>query len=154
MYKRQDRGTAVAFSKLTVENRQAVDFALMQLTKLNKAGRTVKNILRLGAARILFGNNTEAQAVHASVELCKAFGKGAQGKFVNAVLRNLARQKDQIPWPEEQNDPMGFYSVRYSWPKFAVEQAFSLLGAEQACAFLKYRAPQPTTCLLYTSRCV
>ena len=25
-----DRGTAVAFSKLTVENRQAVDFALMQ----------------------------------------------------------------------------------------------------------------------------
>ena len=147
-----DRGTAVAFSKLTVENRQAVDFALMQLTKLNKAGRTVKNILRLGAARILFGNNTEAQAVHASVELCKAFGKGAQGKFVNAVLRNLARQKDQIPWPEEQNDPMGFYSVRYSWPKFAVEQAFSLLWAEQACAFLKYRAPQPTTVRINPSK--
>ncbi len=32
-----DRGTAVAFSKLTVENRQAVDFAYV-FYQLNKAG--------------------------------------------------------------------------------------------------------------------
>lgn len=147
-----DRAAAVAFAKLTAENRQAVDFALSQFAKLNKAGRTVRNILRLGAARILFGQNTEAQAVHASVELCKAFGKGAQGRFVNAVLRNLVRQKEQIPWPEEQSDPIGFYSVRYSWPEFVVKQVFSLLEKEQARAFLQYRAPQPTTVRINPAR--
>ncbi len=140
-----DRAAAVAFSKLAVENRQAVDFALSHVTKLNKAKRTVRNILRLGAARILFGQNTDAQVVHASVELCKAWGKREQAKFVNAVLRNLVRQKDEIPWPEEQSDPIGFYAVRYSWPVFAVKQAFALLGADQACEFLRYRTPQPIT---------
>ncbi len=39
------------FSKLTVENRQAVDFALMQLTKLNKAGRTVQKHFAVGRSR-------------------------------------------------------------------------------------------------------
>ena len=137
-----DRSAAVAYAKLVVENRQAVDFALGQYTKLNKAGRTVRNILRLGAARILFGNGADAQAVHGSVELCKAVGKGAQSKFVNAVLRNVSRNKTQIPWPDEKADPLAFYSVRYSWPQFAVAEAFDLLG-DGAKEFVSYTAPQP-----------
>ena len=137
-----DRSAAVAYAKLVVENLQAVDYALGQYTKLNKAGRTVRNILRLGAARILFGNGADAQAVHGSVELCKAVGKGAQSKFVNAVLRNVSRNKTQIPWPDEKADPLAFYSVRYSWPQFAVAEAFDLLG-DGAKEFVSYTAPQP-----------
>ena len=140
-----DRSAAVAFAKLVVENKQAVDFALSHFTKLNKCGRTLRNILRLGTARILFGQGEQAQIVHASVELCKAFGKGAQGKFVNAVLRNLVRQREQIPWPDRKKDLIGFFSTKYSWPKFAVEQAILLLGEEQAERFLSCRLPQPVT---------
>ena len=102
----------------------------------------MRNILRLGAARILFGNGADAQAVHGSVELCKAVGKGAQSKFVNAVLRNVSRNKTQIPWPDEKADPLAFYSVRYSWPQFAVAEAFDLLG-DGAKEFVSYTAPQP-----------
>lgn len=140
-----DRATAVAYTKLTVENRQAVEYALSQYTKLNKAGRTVRNILRLGTARLLFGSGTDAQAVNGSVELCKATGKGAQAKYVNAVLRNVAQHKDRIPWPNRAKDPVAYHSVRYSWPSFAVEEAFRLLGEEEAHDFLSYRAPQPVT---------
>lgn len=140
-----DRAVAVAYTKLTVENRQAVDYALCQYTKLNKAGRTVRNILRLGTARLLFGSGTDAQAVNGSVELCKSAGKGAQTKFVNAVLRKIAQNKQNIPWPKREQDPIAYYSVRYSWPAFAVEEAIRLLGEKEAYDLFSYRTPQPVT---------
>ena len=40
--------------------------------------------------------------------------------FVNGVLRNLDRSKNEIPWPKKEDDPITYLSVRYSVPEWLV----------------------------------
>ena len=131
------RAAANAYARTAVENLRAIDFALSQVTDLRKCGHVIRNILRLGAGRILFSDAPDAVVVSASVELARSSKKQAQTKYVNAVLRNLSRQKTQIPWP--QDNAVQRLSVRYSWPDMAVEEAIRLLGESGAEAFCSAR---------------
>lgn len=49
--------------------------------------------------------------------------------FVNGVLRNIARTKTQIAYPDE-TDPVKCYSVRYSMPEWLVTLFLEERGAE------------------------
>ena len=145
----KDRSAAVAYGKLTLENLFAVDFALSQVTDISRCKKQIRNILRLAAARLLFTNTPSAVCTDAAVELAKAVGKGAQARYVNAVLRNLGRKREEIPWPKQEENPIQALSIRYSWPEFAVEEAIELFGIEEACAFL---APRPARIALRNQR--
>ena len=134
------RAAALAYVRLTLENWQACEFVLTQYAKLNQCGRTVRNILHMGAARLLFSQVEDAAVVHGAVELTRACGKGAQSKFVNAVLRNVSRNKEQIAWPAVQTHPAQALAVRYSWPQWAAQEAIEILGVEQAEQFLSSRS--------------
>jgi len=52
----------------------------------------VKNILRLGAVQLLFSRTPPHAAVDSSVRMCKERGFEKYGKLVNAVLRRLGRE--------------------------------------------------------------
>ncbi len=54
--------------------------------------RAARNVLRLGAAQILFMEIPDHAAVDTSVRLFKAAGEGGFAKLVNAVLRRLTRE--------------------------------------------------------------
>ncbi|MCD8494117.1 MAG: hypothetical protein LRY39_01660 [Alphaproteobacteria bacterium] len=56
-----------------------------------EASPVVHNILRLGAAQILFMNVPDHAAVDTSVRLIEARQMDRQKGFVNAILRNIAR---------------------------------------------------------------
>lgn len=56
-----------------------------------EANRMVHNILRLGAAQILFMNVPDHAAVDTSVRLIEAQKMERQKGFVNAILRNITR---------------------------------------------------------------
>lgn len=134
------RAAALAYVRLTLENWQACEFILAQYTKLNQCGRTVRNILRMSTARLLFSQAADATVVHAAVELTRASRKGAQSKFVNAVLRNVSRHKEHIPWPDVRTQPSYALAVRYSWPQWAAQEAVDILGVEEATQFLSCRS--------------
>lgn len=150
VFKEQDlnesaRGAATALVRTTMENLIAVDFALSTLTDMRRCGRAVKNILRLGAARILYMDMEDAVAVHAAVEMCKRAGKTAQNRYVNGVLRALAANKHSIPWPKQEEDAMQYLSIRYSWPLWAVKQSVKRLGFSQAERMLQNKGQDYVT---------
>ena len=134
------RAAAVAISRMVIENLTAIDFALSHVTKLNRCKPRERNILRIGAARILYTDMPAGQAVNSAVEMCAAAGGYAQKGFVNATLR--AFSKTTIPWPSGTPDAL---AIRYSWPVWACEEAVALLGMEQAEAFLRYRSDNGVT---------
>lgn len=135
----KDRSAAAAYGKLTLEHLYGVDFALSKVTDLKKCKKQVRNILRMAASRLLFTDTPPAICTHAAVELAKSIGKGGQANYINAVLRNLARQKEEMEWPDEKEDAVAALSIRYSWPEFAVQEAIALFGVEEAKAFLAPR---------------
>jgi 16S rRNA (cytosine967-C5)-methyltransferase len=76
--------------------------------------------------------------VNESVELAKGIrGKGGAG-FVNAVLRSTIRQKNEIPYPEIDEDPARHLSVVQSHPLWLVRRWVKEMGVEETlrvCTF-------------------
>ncbi|MBM09876.1 MAG: MFS transporter [Magnetovibrio sp.] len=59
---------------------------------LPKKARVAQDVLRLGAAQILFMEVPDHAAVHTSVQLFHAEGEGRYAKLINAILRRLTRE--------------------------------------------------------------
>jgi 16S rRNA (cytosine967-C5)-methyltransferase len=121
--------------------RGKLDWVIRSFSKVpfEKIELETLNILRLGLYQILFLSRTPASAaVNESVELAKGIrGKGGAG-FVNAVLRSTIRQKNEIPYPEIDEDPARHLSVVQSHPLWLVRRWVKEMGVEETlrvCTF-------------------
>ena len=113
-----------------------------------KLDLTVRSALRLGAYQLLFLTRVPARsAVDESVKLTRKFCKnpGAAG-LVNAVLRNIERNKSELTPPAD-------LSVRYSHPQWLVDLFLERLGAEETERLLEcHNGDVPTMAQVNTCR--
>ena len=94
------------------------------------------DILRVGAYQILFLDKVpDSAAVNTSVELAKLCKRGQAAGLVNAVLRKISQNKENLPNIPDR-DEARYLSIRYSHPKWLVKRLLALLGREEAEAFL------------------
>jgi len=86
-------------------------------------------LLRLGAYQIFWLDRVpERAAVHTSVELAKRFAHPGIGSLVNAVLRRLLRESEQIRYPCRGDDPVAYLAVYHSHPEWLVERWLARWG--------------------------
>jgi 16S rRNA (cytosine967-C5)-methyltransferase len=121
--------------------RERLDWLIRHFSKVpfEKIELGILNILRLGLYQILFLSKTPfSAAVNESVELAKDIrGKGGAG-FVNAILRSILREKEQIPYPNIREDPALHISVVESHPLWLVRRWIEEMGQEETvriCTF-------------------
>lgn len=101
--------------------------------KMEKLSPWILNILRLGAYQILYMTRVpHSAACNESVNLAGRYGHKASAGFVNAVLRNIARNGAWVAVPSKEQDLTGYLSVRYSYPKWLVEKYIGLFDTEFA----------------------
>lgn len=94
------------------------------------------DILRMGAYQILFLDKVpDSAAVNTSVELAKLFKRGQASGLVNAVLRKISQNKNDLPAIPDR-DTERYLSIRFSHPKWLVKRLLALLGREETEAFL------------------
>ena len=86
----------------------------------------VRTILKIAMYNIKYLGKKPYAVLDNAVELTKKLGKGAMSGFVNAFLRKFLNSK--IEFPEELLD---FFSVKYSYPKFAVEALLKKYNKER-----------------------
>lgn len=99
------------------ERRITIDYIISQFSKLklNKIAPNVLNAARLGIYQILYMDRIpESAAVNESVKLAKSAGGQRSAGFVNAILRNVIRNKNSISFPA---DEIEYLSVYYSYPQ-------------------------------------
>ena len=90
------------------------------------------DILRMGAYQILYLDKIpDSAAVNESVKLAKLFKRGQASGLVNAVLRKISQNKNNLP-PIPERDTERYLSIRYSHPKWLVKRLVKLLGREEA----------------------
>ena len=77
----------------------------------------------------------DSAAVNTSVELAKLSGRGQAAGLVNAVLRKVSQNKENLP-EIPQRDEVKYLSIRYSHPKWLVKRLLSLLGRTETEALL------------------
>ncbi len=92
----------------------------------------VKNAMRVALYQIMFLDKIPAYAaIDESVEIVKQIQSERTAGLVNAVLRNLHRNMDIIRYPDKELDPVYYYSVFYSHPKWMVKRWMDRFGEEE-----------------------
>lgn len=79
-------------------NRAELDELLGQTAdnwSLSRMAATDRNILRLGAFEILFGDTPDRVAINEAVELAKRFGSAHSAQFVNGILDRLLHRHQE-----------------------------------------------------------
>ena len=121
-----------------MQNRLLLDFYLGAYCsqKVDHLQPPLLEILRIGAYQILFLDKIpHSAAVNQAVEQAKDNGRAKAAGLVNAVLRQLSRNKVHLPRIPDQ-DALHSLSIRYSHPKWLVKRLLAILGREEAEAFL------------------
>lgn len=118
----------------TLEKRITLDWAIdtVSQTPVRKMKPLIRSLLRLSAYQILYMESVpDSAACNEAVRLAKKRGFSSLSGFVNGVLRSLSRRKDQLPWPDPQENAVKSMSVRCSLPEWLVELWLEQYGTEQ-----------------------
>ena len=121
-----------------MQDRLLLDFYLGSYCsqKIDHLQPPLAEILRIGAYQILFLDKVpDSAAVNQAVEQAKANGRDKASGLVNAVLRQVSRNKNDLPLIPDR-DEVQYLSIRYSHPKWLVKRLLALLGREEAEAAL------------------
>ncbi|WP_277668279.1 16S rRNA (cytosine(967)-C(5))-methyltransferase RsmB [Caproiciproducens galactitolivorans] len=119
----RDKALASAIFYGVLERRLTLDYILNQFSKtpVSKMSPVVLEILRMGAFQILYLEKIpNSAAVNESVNLAKANKAAKASGFINAVLRSLIRNIDQIKMPDAQTEPRTALSIQYSCPEWII----------------------------------
>lgn len=107
----------------TLERQITIDWILNKFCSLKRANSWAINILRMGCYQIMYMDRVPDFAVcDESVKLCKKYCNKALAGFVNGVLRNIIRHKDDISFPSKEDDPVLNLSLTYSYPVWLVKK--------------------------------
>lgn len=114
-----------------VRNRNKLDWIISQFSTKDLADTPIwiKNILRMGVYQLLFLDRVPDYAVcNESVQLAKKYGNPKVAKFVNSILRNIIRDRENICWPDKDKEPALYISVVYSHPYWIIERWLKRFG--------------------------
>ena len=139
-----------------IERQIQIDYILDSFSKTPTAKMQpfIRNLLRMSVYQILFMDQVPDSA--ACNEAVKLAGKhkfqGLKG-FVNGVLRNIARNRDKIAYPDRSIDGGAKYlSTLYSMPEWICNMWLETYGFEKTEGMLKFfLEPRPTTVRLSLS---
>lgn len=136
-----DRAFLTELTYGVVRWRAKLDWTIRHFSRVSfeKIELNISTILRLGLYQIFFLTKTPSSAaVNESVELAKKIRGSGGGGFVNAILRSALREKEEIPYPDADKDPMLHISVIQSHPLWFVRRWAEEVGLEETikiCAF-------------------
>ena len=128
-----DRALATELVYGTVRMQGSIDYVLNLFLKkpLDALPVWILLILRLGVYQMLYMDKIpDRAAVNEAVNLAKKYGHPGTVKFVNGVLRNISRSRENIKFPSRDKDLADFISTVYSHPKWLVKRWLSLYGEE------------------------
>lgn len=129
--KDQDRGFTTELIYGVIENRNYLDYVMNKLSKMKaeKMQMHVRIFLEMGIYQILFLDSvSDYAAVNETVNLVNEFDKKSSG-FVNAILRNVIRQKETIA-KVDITDNIMYLSTKYSYKPWMIKNWVEKFGQE------------------------
>lgn len=119
---RRDSALASRLSLGVLQNSAYCDYCIECFRTGGKLEPRVREILRLGVYQLLFMDKIPPRAaVNESVALCRTVGLERAAGLVNALLRRVAENREQIP-PVPGEGTAHYLSVRYSHPQWLAER--------------------------------
>lgn len=134
-----------------IERKITLDYYINLISerKIEDIDLAVRIMLRLGLYQLLYMTKIpESAAVNESVKLATRFyAKKNSDAFINAVLRNFLRRKDDIRLPDRKKDPYRYLSVMYSVPEWICRLWVHTYGNAKAVRILESLSAHPAMTL-------
>ena len=115
---KKERSFITRVTEGTLEHMMEIDYILDQFSKVKvkKMKPVIRNIMRSAVYQMKYMDSVPVSAAcNEAVKLDVRKGFGSLRGFVNGVLRNVARNLDQIAYPTE---PRQRLSIQYSMPEW------------------------------------
>lgn len=136
----RDRDLVTELVYGTLEKQITLDYFLDRHMERPDIEGVIRDIMRMSAYQILFLTRIpESAAVDEGVKLVRLLHRDAFAGLVNAVLRNIVRQKDDLPWPDREATPALYLSIRHSLPLWIAERLTEAYGEAEAEAIAAYQ---------------
>ena len=129
----RDRAFIKRVTEGTLERQRELDYYLDHFSSVpvRKMKPLVRCLLRMSVYQLVYMDAVPDSAV--CNEACKLAAKRKFGNlrgFVNGVLRNISRSRENLPLPDEAEEPVGYLAVKYSMPDWLVELWLAEYGRE------------------------
>lgn len=133
----------------TLERLISIDYVLQSYStvKVKKMKPFIRSLLRMSVYQILYMDKVPDSAVcNEAVKIASKRGFYQLKGFVNAVLRNIVRNKNRLEKPDRTKNPVLYFSLLYSMPEHLVKLLLKQYGEKTAEKILKaYLAEKPFT---------
>lgn len=126
-----------------IENQRYIDYMLNKMSKIKvkKMNYSVRTVLRMGVYQMIFLDKVEDYAaINESVKIMKKMDQRSSG-FVNAVLRNIGRNKDKVK--NINIDTIDKMAIFYSYETWIVSRLAKQYGKERTLEILKSLSSKP-----------
>ncbi len=147
---KRDRAFMSRLFRGVLEYRQQLDqvigaFSSVRLEKMKPA---VRLLLEMGAYQILYMDHVpDSAACNETVKLAKKRAPRGLAGFVNGVLRQIARRKENIPVPSRETDPAGWLSYHCSLPLWLAQMWITERGFDTALQIGEAALKQQDICV-------
>lgn len=136
---KRDRAFITRLCEGTLERLLTLDYILNRFskTKTEKMKPVLRTILRMSVYQLFYMDSVPDSAVcNEAVKLAKKKGFSGLSGFVNGVLRNIARSREEILsdrfYPDKSKEPVTYLSVKYSMPEWLCDYFINAYGASRA----------------------
>lgn len=131
---KKDRSFIKRVTEGTLERCLELDYVIDSFSKVSvkKMKPLIRNVLRMSVYQLFYMDHTPDSAVcNEAVKLAAGRGFSSLKGFVNGVLRNIARNREQISYPDKEKARELYLSVRYSMPEWIVKMWLARFGEEK-----------------------
>ncbi len=136
----RDKAFVKRVTEGTLERLIQIDYCLNSFSSVTvpKMKPLIRTLMRMSAYQLLFMDKIPDSAVcNEAVKLAGKRGFRGLSGFVNGVLRTLARNKNRLPYPDREKEPVKYLSVKYSMPEFLIGLWTEAYGKEKTHILLE-----------------
>ena len=137
---KSSRGFITRLYEGTIEKRLYLDFIIdgYSKTPVKKMKPIIMLLLEISVYQLFFMDRVpDSAAINEAVKLAKKRGLTGLSGFVNGVLRNIARNKENIALPDKDKDLIKYLEINHSTPRTVVEYLIKDYGNEVAETILE-----------------
>jgi 16S rRNA (cytosine967-C5)-methyltransferase len=130
---KRDRAFITRVVEGTLEHMIQLDYIIEQFSNVPVYNMKplIRNLLRMSVYQLKYMDSVpDAALCNEAVKLAQRKGFYNLKGFVNGVLRNTARRLSQVKYPDTQQEPLHYLSVKYSFPIWMLNKWVAQYGYE------------------------